>query len=256
MELNEFKAMISFAKTCKYSSLNYTDYEDVKESEVIRNDPSLLLLYEKSNDLSEIQFAANDLQELLESIDVHNLKGLIKFIPFDAIAQFERHDFEVHCAYQDYSLKDLRQVKSIPDTNYEIRFASIEDAKELSDISLACKGQSRGFIGETKEWFIDWFEENEIIVKRSNGKIAGFCCVSIYAEGTTLWIREIAVHPEFQSNGIGRELMNMAIQYGRSNGAQKSFLAVDLENKNAIRLYEFLGYEAKAGEIEVQMLKK
>src|SRR5690606_26229484 len=116
-----------------------------------------------------------------------------------------------------------REVKSLPDTDYETRFATIEDAKELSDISLACSGQSRGFFGETREWFVDWLKENEILVICANGVIAGFSCVSTYAEGTTLWIREIAVHPEFQGKGMGRDLMNMSIQYGQSKGAIKSF---------------------------------
>jgi len=256
MELNQFETMTSFAKSRKYSSLNYVDYADIKGSEIIRDDSSLLLLYEKSKNISEIHYATDDLQELLESIDVHSLKGLIKFIPFDAISRFERFGFEVHCAYQDYLLKDLKQVKSLQDTDDETKFATIEDSKKLSDVSLACLEQSRGFFGETQEWFIEWLEENEIIVKRVNDKIAGFCCVSIYAEGTTLWIREIAVHPDFQGIGIGKELMNRSIQYGLTKGAHKSFLAVDIENENAIRLYEYMGYEAKVDEIEVQLLKK
>ena len=93
-------------------------------------------------------------------------------------------------------------------------------------------------------------------MKYINGKIVGFCCVSIYGEGTTLWIRELAVHPDFQGKGIGKSLMEMGLHYGLSKCAQKSFLAVDIENKNAIRLYTHFGYEAKENDVEVQMIKK
>ena len=48
MILHQFETMISFANACKYSSLNYVDYEDVESAEVIRYDDSLLLLYDKS----------------------------------------------------------------------------------------------------------------------------------------------------------------------------------------------------------------
>ncbi len=255
MELNQFEPMMFFAQGCKYSSLSYVDYEEVKASEIIRYDQSLLLLHKKSNDLSEIHYATDDLEELLDSIRTSNLKGLIKFIPFDTIGQFEFNDFKIHCVYQDYFLNNLNIASKSLDTKHEIKFATLEEAKKLSDISQACSGLSRGFFGETEEWIRDWLIENEIIVKYINGKLIGFCCVSIYAEGTTLWIRELAVHPDFQGKGFGKELMGMAIKYGLSKGAQKSFLAVDIENKTAIHLYEYYGYEAKVNEIEVQMLK-
>lgn len=255
MEINQFEPMMSFAKGCKYSSLSYVDYEEVKSSEVIRYDQSLLLLHKKSNDLSEIHYATNDLEELLDGITTNNIEGLIKFIPFDSIGQFELNGFRIHCVYQDYLLKNLNVASKLLNTECEIQFATLEQAKELSNISQACSGLSRGFFGETEEWVKEWLIENEIIVKYIHGKLIGFCCVSIYAEGTMLWIRELAVHPDFQGKGFGKELMGMAIQYGLSKGAQKSFLAVDIENKTAIVLYEYYGYEAKVNEIEVQMLK-
>jgi len=256
MILDQFETMISFANACKYSSLNYVDYEDVESAEVIRYDDSLLLLYDKSNNPSEIHYATNDLSVLLDGIKTYHLEGLIKFIPFNNISQFELYDFKIHCIYQDYFLKDLKSASARLSKAYDIRFATLEEAKEISEISKACSGQSRGFFGETEAWIKEWLAENEIIVKYINGKIVGFCCVSIYGEGTTLWIRELAVHPAFQGKGIGKSLMEMGIHYGLSKGAQKSFLAVDIENKNAIRLYTYFGYEAKENDVEVQLIKK
>ncbi len=100
---------------------------------------------------------------------------------------------------------------------------------------------------------MDWLIDNKVIVKEVDGEIVGFCCVSIYSEGTILWIRELAVSPDFQGNGIGKELMKMALNYGLLEGAKKSFLAVDIENSTAIHLYRQFGFEAKINEIEVQM---
>lgn len=255
MDLKQFESMISFATKCKYSSLSYVEYEDVKTSEVIRYDDSLLLL-KNSKDLSEIHYATNDLKELLNSIKISNLNGLIKFIPIDTIDQFESYEFKIHCAYQDYLLKDLKLATNLLSKECEMQFATFEEAKEISDISQACSGLSRGFFGETEEWIKEWLIENEILIKYMNGQLIGFCCISIYAEGTILWIRELAVHPNFQGKGVGKELLGMSIKYGITKGAEKSFLAVDIENKTAIQLYEYFGYEAKVNEIEVQMLKQ
>lgn len=254
MEFNQFESMISFATGCKYSSLNYVDYDEVQTSEVICYDESLLLLFKRSEDFNEILYATNDLEELLKKIKTNNLKGLIKFIPFDKIAQFELNDFKTHCAYQDFLLKDLKKTTKLFDSAFEIQFANLKEAKEISEISKDCAGLSRGFFGETEEWIKEWLIENEIIVKYINDELIGFCCVSIYAEGTTLWIRELAVRPDYQGKRFGKELLEMSLKYGLLKGAQKSFLAVDIENKRAIQLYKYFGYEAKENEIEVQML--
>lgn len=255
MELNQYEAMISFATGCKYSSLNYIDYEDVQTAEVICYDESLLLLYMRSENFNEIHYATNDLEELLKWIKAKNLIGLVKFIPFDKIAQFELNDFKIHCAFQDFLLKDLKQVSKLLENEFEIQFATVNEAKSISEISQKCAGLSRGFFGETEEWIKDWISENKIIVKYNDCEMVGFCCVSIYAEGSTLWIRELAVHPDFQGKGFGKDLLEMSLKYGIQNGAQKSFLAVDIENKRAIQLYKYFGYEAKENEIEVQMVK-
>lgn len=256
MILDQFETMISFANACKYSSLNYVDYEEIESAEVIRYDDSLLLLYDKSSNPSEIHYATNELSILLEDIKANHLEGLIKFIPFNDISQFEFYGFEIHCIFQDFILKDLISASTLLKSVYDTRFATLEDVKIIADISQACSGLSRGYYGETEAWLVEWLAENEIIVKCIDHKVVGFCCVSIYGEGTTLWIRELAVHPDFQGKGIGKSLMEMGIHYGISKGAQKSFLAVDIENKNAIRLYTYFGYEAKENDVEVQMIKK
>jgi len=85
--------------------------------------------------------------------------------------------------------------------------------------------------------------------------IAGFCSVSIYGEGTTLWIRMLGVDPKYQGQGIGKKLMEQAIKYGIQNGAEKGFLAADLLNANAIGLYKKYDFHAKDAEGELQMVK-
>ena len=94
-----------------------------------------------------------------------------------------------------------------------------------------------------------------MIVCREGLKMVGFCAVSIYDKGTTLWVRVIAVDPAYQGRGIGKILMEHAVRYGVHNGAKKGFLAADLLNNNAIGLFNKFGFYAKDSEGELQMVK-
>lgn len=122
-------------------------------------------------------------------------------------------------------------------------------------ISQSCIGESRGFFGEPEKWFKDWISENKVIVARHGGEIIGYCCVTIYNNGTTLWIRELAVAPEFHRRGYGRQLLQEGLCYGLAQGASKAFLAVDIENHTAINIYEGYGFKRRDEDTEIQMIR-
>lgn len=124
-----------------------------------------------------------------------------------------------------------------------------------SDMSKLCATQSRGFQGESTDWFTNWVKENEVIVTKDGNSLIGYCCVSIYADGTMLWIREIAVSPQYQGRGYGKKLMEQAIQYGVKMGAKRGFLAADVLNTNAIGLYNSYGFIQRDSHGELQMIR-
>ncbi|MBC7257570.1 MAG: GNAT family N-acetyltransferase, partial [Chloroflexi bacterium] len=55
-------------------------------------------------------------------------------------------------------------------------------------------------------------------------------------------ILSIAVHPNFQGQGLGRRLMQAALGYLRSAGARQVKLEVRPQNSPALRLYERIGF--------------
>jgi len=67
--------------------------------------------------------------------------------------------------------------------------------------------------------------------------------------------RLLAVNPRFQNRGIGYKLMEESIIWGRSHGANRSFLAVDKQNETAIRLYNKFGFICKdeVGQINMAL---
>ncbi|MCK5128400.1 MAG: GNAT family N-acetyltransferase [Clostridiales bacterium] len=136
---------------------------------------------------------------------------------------------------------------------------------------MACKGQSRGFMGQTIEWIADWIsgENGEadrinmsgstILTHSVEGEIVGIVCIGIYGheseKGAVLWVGDLAVHPDFQRRGIAAKLMKQGLCYGKENGAKRAFLMADDTNAGAIHLYEKMGFVGNENEYEINMVK-
>jgi ribosomal protein S18 acetylase RimI-like enzyme len=57
-------------------------------------------------------------------------------------------------------------------------------------------------------------------------------------------VDEIAVLEAYQGQGVGRRLMQRALEWARQQGAQDIELSVSEANRRAIALYETMGYES------------
>lgn len=56
------------------------------------------------------------------------------------------------------------------------------------------------------------------------------------------YLQRVAVRPEWQSHGMGRSLVRVAIRKARASGAKVLLLNTQLDNNAAIRLYEAEGF--------------
>jgi len=252
---NTFDVLTERSKKYKYSSMNYIDYEDCKNADVLYDCDELILLHDKSKTLEMLYFATDDFEAFIKIATDISGKLRLHFVPREFAAQLEKLGFTEWGEYIDFWNYHLADTAAHFDNISETVYLSAEECEEVSIVSRKCMLQSRGFEGESKEWFEEWLTENKVIILRKDSAIAGLCCVSIYNEGTTLWIRELAVDPAYQGTGLGKRLMEQAIRYGSENGAIKSFLAADILNKNAIGLYQKYGFHAKDTEGELQMIK-
>lgn len=79
-----------------------------------------------------------------------------------------------------------------------------------------------------------------IVVARMEGEIVGYCCVE--TQGEVGHIGRLAVHPRWQGQGIGRQLLLDAMHYLRDTGAVRLSLNTQMSNKGALRLYESLRF--------------
>lgn len=57
----------------------------------------------------------------------------------------------------------------------------------------------------------------------------------------TLWINEVGVAPSHQRQGIGKRLMAVLLDHGRTLGCTEAWVGTEVENAPARRLYEVTG---------------
>lgn len=276
--------LIEKARGLKYSSLDYVDIEDIKASKIFNNDDSNIFLYQNSNIKKELYWesksnhsfqlfwAANSRESFLEGLaqtieyikktELNPDKIYIEFIPEEFLDDMNNMGFSIVSEWVDFWNSDLKSVDIAYKNKISIREVVEKDIKAVSEVTKSCTGYSRGFTGQSEDIIKEWMdtENSYLFVAEVDGTIVGLCFVILYGfdseKGTILWIRELVVNPKFQSNGIGRRLIIHGINWGVENGAKRSFLACDVENYKAIRLYENLGYKKKEerGQINMELI--
>ena len=87
-------------------------------------------------------------------------------------------------------------------------------------------------------------------------KPAGLIVGEIYGPNLDqLFVRSIAVLPEYRGRGLGKKLLIALLAWGRQRGANRSMLWLsDVYNKPARCLYESFGYQGK--KVEAEMVLK
>lgn len=79
-----------------------------------------------------------------------------------------------------------------------------------------------------------------VVVLKKN-TIVGYCGMYCsYEEGE---ITNVAVMPQVQGHGIGRKMMQFLLRQAGEKGISRVFLEVRISNRNAIHLYENLGFK-------------
>jgi len=259
IDKNVLEAITARARDYKYSSMGYLDFDDCKNAVVVRDDAEMILLRDDSSNPapSMLHFAVNNFGDLIAA--AADMQGDLRlhFVPREYAQRLAAIGFIEWGEYADFFNTDLAKTALRLGDVAALEYLAAQDCKLVSELSQRCRLQSRGFEGETAEWFADWLTKGKVIIVRQDGVIAGLCCVSIYDGGKTMWIRELAVDPPYQGRGLGKILMQQAIVYGVQNGAIKGFLAADLLNHNAIGLYNKYDFVAQnPDDSELQMIRK
>ncbi|GHN01172.1 acetyltransferase [Cytophagales bacterium WSM2-2] len=103
----------------------------------------------------------------------------------------------------------------------------------------------------TVEAEVDWinnFNSNpnsRLLIAEHNSEIVGLLFFATNVKKKNMHVGEfgVSVHPDYQGIGIGRALVESLLVWARENKRiEKVFLNVFHTNKNAIKLYERLGF--------------
>ena len=264
MKQEVFEDIKNKLRNYKYSSMNYCEYEDVHNYNVISDTEELILLcgFNEEAKIYEYHWASNKAVDIINAIN--RTKCLITFIPHDWVEEFEIAGYTIRNAWHDY-IKD--SLEDIHDEADSAKYLCMDECKTASEVTMSCRNQSRGFTGQSEQWIKSWMEEKDkftknntiLIWQNAGNEIVGIVCTATYGygreKGPISWIREVAVRPEYQNQGIARKLIKQALSYGKKFGAVRAFLAADEMNVNAIHLYTSIGFKASDEESQIDMIK-
>ncbi len=90
-------------------------------------------------------------------------------------------------------------------------------------------------------------EEDASLLLYSDEKIVGFMKINIYDIGG--FVNGVGIHPDYRRKGLARKLMTASIVRAAKKGMTNLVLEVDIENSQAIALYEKLGFKHVRGSI-------
>lgn len=92
----------------------------------------------------------------------------------------------------------------------------------------------------------EWFDPAGFLLHEIDGDLAGFCWTKVHddehGEGEVGEIYVIAVNPDFQGRGLGRELVLAGLEHLAARGLDHAMLYVDRDNVEARSLYRALGF--------------
>ena len=267
------KEIFEKAQGFKYNSVTYKDFEDIGEvnKENIFEINNVAFIIEENNKGIQIHWGAETKEAYFDEIKKviafiedkkkHNKRVFTEFIAPEFVSGMEELGFNVVSEWVDFVVKDLQGVEISPSDFEGVRTIKGNEYEEAGKALRSCEGCSRGFVGESDQWIKEWDEKENscILVAEINSELVGVCCLSMYGfdseKGAVLWLREIAVKPEYQGKGIGYALIEKAFQWGIDNGAKRSFLACDAENHNGIKLYEKFGYRRNEERGQIDMAR-
>lgn len=269
ISLEAFGVLKERALRFAHSSFAYLEFESVYSYEVLSDSDSLILLtgIRPEAGLHDLQWAANKPDSVIAAAKRSGVETLVTFVPEAWKARFLESGFAEYGILREYWIRQLQK-------SYAPKMACepilLSETAEAAAVSQSCRLQSREFFGETNESLIAWMtgcdpqaqaggsRHETVLACRDGNRMVGIVCVSVYGydgkHGPIVWVREVAVLPEYQGGGYGRVLVESALQYGIDHGAVRAFLLADDCNMSAIALYRKIGFEPSEDDVQIDLV--
>jgi len=135
----------------------------------------------------------------------------------------------------------------------EISIANMNDLPELIELLNDLFTQDIEFVPDLKkqkqglEAIINNPEIGEILVLKGDGKILGMVSllfsISTALGGKVAILEDMIIHQDYRKKGLGKELLNKAINFSKERNCLRLTLLTDFNNDVAINFYEHFGFK-------------
>ena len=128
----------------------------------------------------------------------------------------------------------------------------VDNATYDTDLDLTWAEGERG-----KKYFSELLHDIECVcfIAEDEGKKIGYLAAGPklidYRNSRYIEIQNMGVIPEYQSRGVGKQLMEACLQWAKSQGYQKAFVNAYIKNQRAIDFYKRAGFS----EIDISLEK-
>ena len=134
-----------------------------------------------------------------------------------------------------------------------LRDAKLEDLPAILEIyneailnSTATFDLEPNSIDSRRTWFLKHNMHYPLVIAEIDGKVAGYCCISPYAEkkgyARTVDL-SVYVHKEYRRKGVATALMNEIISRARSLGYHAIVSSISSSNHESVSLHKKFGFE-------------
>ena len=85
-----------------------------------------------------------------------------------------------------------------------------------------------------------------MVARAAQSQVIAMCSAQLVfstAEGApSAWVEDMVVHAEWRGQGVGREVLQAALDWARAQGATRAQLLADVDNHHALAYYQHLGW--------------
>ena len=127
----------------------------------------------------------------------------------------------------------------------DIRVMRPSDYDYVYALWMTCNGMGLNDVDDSRESIEAFLERNPTtcLVAEEEGKIVGVIVVGF--DGRRAHVYHAAVHPNVRRHGIGRALVDAAVEALRDMGVSKLCLVVFADNETGNGFWEHLGFHAR-----------
>jgi len=261
MDQDSLCQIIEHSNTFRYSSLMYTEPDEISDYNILCDSEDAIVLAGPHEGGLKIHWASNRVEPVIRALEPLLGSIYIDFIPEEFIDHFEKAGFAIHSEFIDFFNTDLAKYSPDDIDLQSIQFLKPDESHAAAALTQESINDSRGFQGDSTEWFEEWLntEHCYVIVQKEYDSIIGLCCIGFYdfdnVKGPALWVREVVVKASHRGKGYGKSLLRQAIAFGVSKGMKRGFLHCDVENRNAIALYNQFGFFQKQERGQINMIR-